>query len=112
MIGICHNLLKVSPVLKVREKNDITPQFAAGGALVTNEEVTLGKGLKFFFPFFSRKQHEKDLDRWSYVADAFTGNVMRVKSFRLDSGLNVKHMMSSCRTSKEENKFDWVVPYF
>lgn len=41
MIVSCHNLLKVSPVLKVQEKNDITVQFAAGGALVTNEEVTL-----------------------------------------------------------------------
>ncbi len=33
--------LKVSPVLKVQHKNYITVQFAAGGALVTNEEVTL-----------------------------------------------------------------------
>ncbi len=29
------------PVLKVQHKNYITVQFAAGGALVTNEEVTL-----------------------------------------------------------------------
>lgn len=34
-------LLKLSPVLKVQETNYITVQFAAGGALLTNEEVTL-----------------------------------------------------------------------
>lgn len=39
IVNLPQHSLKVSPVLKVQDK--ITVQFAAGGALVTNEEVTL-----------------------------------------------------------------------